>query len=225
MPFDSGWFNELRQLSSGRLRETRARGIDGFVPHVGELCRDRHITDHFLNETISFVRAMEGTHYRFDIFFRAYERHLVNFPKGRAFRKQWNIGFTAGDDLSGDFVRIGLGFRLSGHEGARGIEEYLEFREHVRNHREAFDRTFQPLGNYYETVDWDPARRDESDSHIGPLSLAVISDEPPLDGWRFFGRRLWTRDPQDQTIIGSDDGLRDAAVDTFTRIENGGYGM
>ena len=39
MPFDANWFDELRGLSEAKLQETRVRGIDGYVPHVGELCR------------------------------------------------------------------------------------------------------------------------------------------------------------------------------------------
>jgi hypothetical protein len=224
VPFDAVWFSELRQLSDDRLSHTRLRGIAGFVPHVGELCRDGHVTDYFLDETTRFVSFIEETQYRLDTFFRAYKRHVVNFPRGRAFRKQWNVGFSADGDPGGDFVRLGIGFRLSGYEEARGIQDYLEFREHIRNHREAFDRLFQPPGNYYEIMDWEPAGRDESANHI-PLSDVVVADQPPLDGWRFFGRRLWVRDPQDQAVIGSHTRLRDAAVDIFTRIQAAGFGM
>jgi hypothetical protein len=99
---------------------------------------------------------MADTRYRFPEFFRAYERHVVNFPRGSAFRKQWNIGLNAGDNLDGDYVRIGVGFRLSPHESL-GITEYLEFREEVRRKQAAFDRAFQSLGSYYEFLNRVPA--------------------------------------------------------------------
>jgi hypothetical protein len=225
MPFDAAWFDELRGLSEGQLRETRELGIDGYVPHVGELCRDGHITGRFLEETLRFVRVMTRTRYRFDAFFRAYERHVVNFPKGRAFRKQWNIAFTAGESPDEDYVRIGIGFRLSAHEEAPGIEEYLEFREQVRHRQAAFDQTFQALGNYYEFLDWEPPGPSIAKSAAGALSLIILADQPPLDGWRFFGRCLWVHDPGDQAVIGSHERLRDALVDVYDRIQRAGFGM
>jgi hypothetical protein len=225
MPFDAAWFDELRGLTEDKLRETRERGIGGYVPHVGELRRDRHVTSRFLEECLEFVHLMDGTPYRFDIFFRTYERHVVNYPKGSAFRKQWNIAFTAGDSSDEDYVRIGIGFRLSAHEKASGIEEYLEFREQVRRRQAAFDQTFQALGNYYEFLDWEPPGPSISGSAAGALSLLILTDQPPLDGWRFFGRRLWVHDPQDQAVIGSHDQLRDAVIDVCDRIQRAGFGM
>lgn len=115
----------------------------------------------------------------------------MNFPEGRALRKQWNIGFAARDNPDEDFVRIG--FRLSDHAETPVIMEYLEFREQVRRRQAAFDSTFQALGNYYEFLG--PGELDISESAVGPLSAIIIADEPPLDGWRFFGRRLRFRDP------------------------------
>jgi hypothetical protein len=225
MPFDAAWFDELRGLSENQLKETREMGIDGYVPHVGELCRDGHITGHFLEETLRFVRIMNRTRYRFDTFFRAYERHVVNFPKGRAFRKQWNIAFTAGDSPHEDYVRVGIGFRLSAHEEASGIEEYLEFREQVRRRQAAFDQTFQAFGNYYEFLNLDPPGPSISENAAAVLSLIVIADQPPLNGWRFFGRSLYVRNLQDQAVIGSHEQLRDAVIEIFDRIQNSGFGM
>jgi hypothetical protein len=225
MPFDAGWFDELRGLSEEQLRETRELGIDGYVPHVGELCRDGHLSGRFLEETLAFVRIMSRTRYRFDTFFRAYERHVVDFPKGRAFRRQWNIAFTAGDRPDEDYVRIGIGFRLSAHEEAPGIEEYLEFREQVSRRQAAFDQTLQVLGNYYEFGSIEPPGPFISESAAGALSLIIIADQPPLNGWRFFGRRLWVHDPQDQAVIGSHERLRDAVIDSCDRIQRAGFGM
>lgn len=183
MPFDTVWFNELRELSEDKLLETRELGIDGYVPHVGELCRDGHITSRFLDETLKFVRIMNSTQYRFDTFFRAYERHVVNFPKGRAFRKQWNIAFTAGSSPEEDYVRIGIGFRLSAHEEAPGIVEYLEFREQVRRRQTVFDQTFKVLGNYYEFLNWEPQAPEISEEAKGDLSGIIIPDAPRwMDG-------------------------------------------
>jgi hypothetical protein len=225
MPFDAAWFDELRGLSEDQLRETRELGIDGYVPHVGELCRDGHITSRFLEETLRFVRIMARTRYRFDTFFRAYERHVVNFPKGRAFRKQWNIAFTAGESPDEDYVRIGIGFRLSSHEEAPGIEEYLEFREQVRRRQAVFDQTFQAFGDYYEFLDLEPEGPYICENAPGALSTIIINDEPPLNGWRFFGKRLWFCEPESQVVISSHERLRDALVDVYDRIQRAGFGM
>jgi hypothetical protein len=225
VPFDAGWFSELRGLSEDHLRDTRAQGIAGFVPHVGELCGAGHLSARFLDDTTAFVHAMDRTRYRFDRYFRAYKRHVVNFPKGRAFRKQWNIGCTAGDHPEDDYVRIGLGFRLSGHEDASGVEDYLEFRRDVGSRPAAFNSTFQSLGNYHEFADWEDGDRDESGNYVGDLSELVIRDEPPLEGWRFFGRQLSMDDPQERAVVGSFDRLRDTSVEVFEAIRSAGFGM
>jgi len=104
--------------------------------------------------------------------------------------------------------------------------EYLEFRQQVDRQRAAFDRTFQALGNYYEFENLEPLGRPIYESVVGPLSAIIIADEQaPLNGWRFFGRRLWFHDPQDQAVIGSHERLRDAVVDVCNQIQGAGFGM
>jgi hypothetical protein len=225
MPFDAQWFDELRGISADNLQMTRVRGIRGYVLDVGELCEAGYITSRFLEETRNFVRLMSTSSYRFDRLFCAYERHIANFPRSRAFRKQWNIAFTAGAGPNDDYVRIGVGFRLSAHEETRGIEEYLEFRQQVSHQQAGFDRTFQALGNYYEFENLEPSGPSICQNAVGLLSAIIIADVPPLNGWRFFGSRLWTHDPQDQAVIGSHERLRDAVVDVFNQIQGSGFGM
>jgi len=91
LSFDASWIEELRDLSEEKCRLTKMRGIDGYVPHVGELCRDGYLSSRFVDDTERFVAMMQATPYKFAPFFRGYERHIVDFPKGRAFRKQWNM--------------------------------------------------------------------------------------------------------------------------------------
>jgi hypothetical protein len=223
MPFDSSWFNELRALSDVEIRDTRARGIAAYVPNVGEICGAGHLSASFENETASFVRSMAGTPYALDQLFRGYPRHVVNFPRGRAFRRQWNIGLTAGDQADDDYVRIGIGFRLSNTD-QRGIDEYLDFRREVGRRPAVFDAVFHGLGNFYQFLGFQPPGQSVSACAAGNLSTVVIADRPPLDGWRFFGRCLWFRDPQDQAVIGSHQRLRDAFVDVCDRIQRAGFG-
>jgi hypothetical protein len=53
------------------------------------------------------------------------EDHIFNFPEGRAFRKQWNIAFTAGETSENDTASIELGFLLAPTENATdGVLEY-----------------------------------------------------------------------------------------------------
>jgi len=110
MPFDRPFFEELRGLSEQQLDNTRARGIDGYVPNVGEVCQAGHLSNRFLRETESFVRRMDTTpRYRFNTIFRAYPQHVTAFPHGRAFHQQWNVALTACENPADDFVRIGIG--------------------------------------------------------------------------------------------------------------------
>jgi hypothetical protein len=52
-----------------------------------------------------------------------------------------------------------------------------------------------------------------------------VGDLCPLDGWRFFAKRLSVRDPEDNAIIGSHERLRDAAVEVYAQIKAAGFGM
>jgi hypothetical protein len=227
MSFDAGWFHELRGLSEEKLQVTRERGIEPLVPQVGELCRDEYLSVRFVEETEHLVRLLDQTPYRFAAPFRAYERHIANFPKGRAFRKQWNIAFTAGEVPGDDHVRIGIGFRLTewDNDYMTGIEEYLEFREQVRLRAAAFDGLFHGLGDYCEIDDKRPSDPSAATSPGVGLSRIVIADNPWPECWRFFGRRLMVRNPKDHAVIRSHERLRDAAVDVFERIQRAGFGM
>jgi hypothetical protein len=227
VPFDAEWFNELRGLSQERLQQTRARGIDQdhLVPHVGDLCEDGHVSARFLNETTSFVQIMLTQGYRFNDFFRAYPRHIVNWPSGRAFRKPWNIGFTAAGGPDDDHVRIGIGFRLSRHENDKGIEDYLLFQQDVQRRSAQFDEGYRATDSYYELWSEIPPAAWQSGEAPAGLSAIIIGDQCPLDGWRFFGRRLCVRNPGDNVIIGSHERLRDAAVEVYNAIKAAGFGM
>jgi hypothetical protein len=224
MPFDAGWFQELRGLSQDRLQRTRARGIDQdhLVPHVGDLCEDGHISGRFLDETTSFVQIMLTQGYRFNAFFRAYPRHVANWPPGRAFRKQWNIGFTAVDGPDDDYVRSGIGFRLSPLND-KGVDDYLSFQEDVRRRPAQFDQTFQALGGCYESYSDNPPAAWKSGEVPAGLSAIIIGDQCPLDGWRFFGKRLLVPKTGGNAIVSSHELLRDEAVEVYTRIKAAGF--
>ena len=225
MSFDAAWFNELRGISINKLQETRENGISGYVPHVGELCRAGHVTGRFLDETLKFIRIMSKTRYHFATFFRGYERHILNYPRGRSFRKQWNIAFTAGDSPVEDYVRIGVGFRLSAHEAAHGILEYLEYRDLVSLNKRVFNQTFRDLGNYYEFLNLEPPGPFTCENTDDDLSSYIIDDQPPLNGWRFFGTRLMTHNEKDNEMINSHSKLKDFIIDTFNTIQEAGFGM
>lgn len=226
MPFDAEWFNELRNVTEEVIAQTKARGIHDFVPKVDELNRDGHVTNGFVEETHRFVNMFRAP-FQLDEHFRSYARLIIDWPTGRTFRKQWNISFGAGLTSVDDEVRIGIGFRLSERPeaGPDSIMDYAEFKEYVRNHPAAFDRTFQALGNYLWMIGFNPSAPDVSENAARPLSDIVAQDEFPPDCWRFFGRRLRMSDPQDQAIVLSHQRLRDAAVEVFRQIQAAGFGM
>lgn len=218
MPFDEEWFDELRRITADTLAQTRDRGIQRYVPHVGELCRDGHVSESFLTETERFVHIFSAP-YQFDEFFRAYPQHIANWPPRRAFRKQWNIGLTAGPGHDEDYVRLGIGFRLSAHPeaGEDSVMDYVLFRDQVRNHRAMFDSAFEAMQNYWEF--------DDEHGFAERLSDKVLADDPPLESWRFFGKCLSVGNPEDRATIGSHGLLHDVAIEVFNRIQAAGFGM
>ena len=216
MSFDTKWFDELRKLD--RVALGKVPDPDGFVPNVYELTTAGVFSNDFLNLTIKIVKALGKTNYQFAPHFRAYPRHITNFPKGQAFRKQWNIGFSAGEISDDDFIRIGMGFRLGlpgESSGESGVEEYWEFLNKVRNRPHDFDNTFQSLGNYAEFGDLTVKL---------PLSSMVINDTPDYtDDWRFFGKKLSYAITEDRQIMSSIDRLVKEVVEVFDHIYKSGF--
>lgn len=120
-------------------------------------------------------------------------------------------------------MRIGIGFRLSHYENDKGIEDYLLFQQDVQRRSAQFDQTFQALGGYYESYSEIPPAPWQSGEAPAGLSAIVVGDQSPLDGWRFFGKRLSVRSAEDNAIIGSHERLRDEAVEVHTRIRAAGF--
>lgn len=215
MGFDKDWFNHLRDMSQEIIEKAYARGIGELRPNVAELCGYRLVHTGFYMKTVELVRAFEKTKYKFSPYFRAYERHICDFPKGKAFRKQWNIGFYAGSAPSEDCVRIGLGFSLNMQISMEGIEEYMEFVNKVRTKPSHFDAVFNRLGGYAEP---------EHLTATKSLSSAVLADSPRYDDdWRFFGSCLRFADPDDMKVITDTTKLVHQAVDVFDQIEQSGF--
>ena len=73
---------------------------------------------------------------------------------------------------------------------------------------------FQALGGYYEP----------GETEVDHLSATIAADDPPADGWRFFGTRLLVRISEERSIIWSHGLLRDEAVRVFDLIRNAGFG-
>lgn len=212
MSFNDAWFDELRSLSLEKLGLVQPAS---FRPTVAELYAGGAISQAFLNSTLELVKGLQATHFKLAPLFRAYEHHICNFPAGKAFRKQWNIGFTAGDDVTGDFVRIGIGFSLNKEMSQQGIDEYADFLAQVAQRKDAFDETFSLLGYYAEPFG---VLKEMS------LSRLILKDTPNLaDDWRFFGKVLQRSNPDDAIHLISSEALAQEAVRVFTIIEKNGF--
>lgn len=211
--FTHGWFDELRALDSatvahvpplpGNYRPTINQfGIAGMVSHA------------FVETAEHVQRILYQTPYRFEAPFRVWERHLANFPAGRAFRKQWNIAFTAGTDSDDDCARIGIGFRLSRGQCHEGVDDYTDFVMAVGQRPQDFDITFAALGNYAEMPDA---------LVVAPLSGQILND-PQLDlddDWRFFGKCL--NRAAAGAVLDDVDLFVQEAINVFTAISHAGF--
>lgn len=147
MSFDRHFFDELRTLTKPLVEQ-----IDpvNFRPSVTELYNAGIVSHGFLNTLGDLVKGIYKTGFKLSPSFRAYPQHICTFPDGKAFRKQINIGFYAGDDPAHDHVRIGLGFRLNQEISQKGIDEYVDFLGDVAERPAEFDGTLAALGGYAE---------------------------------------------------------------------------
>jgi hypothetical protein len=215
--FDRAWFEELPGLSQAKVDLTKVKGIWRYVPNVGELLRDGHISDGFYLQTTDLVDALAKTRYSMDPLFRAGERHIYDFPKGRAYKKQWNVGFTAGATDRDDFARIGICFELSG-EHTQGVDDYLSLKLQLQKRASDFDRVFGALGGYTEPDSFKRVPGNPS------LAAAVTEDAVArLPDYRFFGKRLSYSSDADRAILHDTTLFAREAVRVFQVIERSGF--
>ena len=212
MAFNKQWFDELRGLSEQSIANVTPKS---FRPAVDELYVSGFITSNFLNTTLDLVKDLNKTRFTFSPLFRVYPSHICNFPRGKAFRKQWNIGFFAGDSSSETFARIGIGFSLNSEMSSQGIDEYSDFIARVAERKSDFDDTFALSGNYAEPFGTETDKK---------LSTLILSDKPDFkDDWRFYGKMLRLDNNSDRDILSSIDTFVLEAVDVFTTIEKAGF--
>lgn len=219
MGFDAAWFDELRSIDWKTLKVREIKGIYRYVPHVGELRETGVVSLRFYDETMALIDGLRTRGYRFDWFFRAEERGIYDFPEGMSGRKQWNIGFHAGENASEDYVRIGIGFRFQRTDDRASVTDalldYVEFQNRVKQRPLDFDQVFASLGGYME-----PSPQDQSE----PLSSEILTQFPNLDDWRFFGKKLSCADEANKQLLKSIDKVADEAVTVFEKIQHAGFG-
>jgi len=213
MSFDINFFNELRMLTPAVIAPITP---EAYRPSVEELYLHNRVSRNFLLTTVEFVKKLyqKSNHrYHFAFEFRVYPQHICNFSKRKAFRKQLNVGFWAGDDENNDCARIGLGFSLNMNEKQQGIDEYLNFLQDVRLNPNKFDNTFSRLGSYGEPTDiFSP----------NATSALVLSDSPDYnEDWRFYGKILCLNNFND--VFSSIDSFVDEVIRVFDHIRANGY--
>ena len=184
-------------------------------PSVYELLKVGILSQTFVDVTDQFAKALFKYNYPLSPEFRVHDqRHIYTFPSGRSFKRQWNVGFYAGDSASEDYMRIGLGFRLNRHYEPEGLDEFTDFLGAVVQRQKDFDRLMKSLGNYTEPV----LKKGRS------LAQAVLADQPDFeDDWRFYGKRLSPQDRKDVRILSSIDLLAEECANTFDQIKQSGF--
>lgn len=216
MCFDTSFFNELRNLNGAALAPIIP---NRYRPTVPEIYDHGDVSYGFLDTTVEFVKELNRRsrgRESFSFEFRANQdvpRHIYNYTKGRAFRKQLNVAFSAGDDENGDCVRIGLGFSLNQYQKMEGIDDYGDFIMNVASNPSRFDSTFAALGSY-----------GEPDHVFSPaLSSAIVMGDNPdfRDDWRFYGKLLYFNENQSQ--ISNMDAFVDEVIGVFKNIRAAGF--
>lgn len=212
--FDTTFFDELRLLTAANIAPVSPQS---YRPTVSELYQENRVSRQFLIETMDLIKTIttRNAAYRFDPDFRVYPQHITNWSRKRAFRKQLNVGFYAGDNPDEDSVRIGLGFRLNYNEKSQGVDEYLEFLAKIQSDPIHFDNLLSGLGNYAEglTPQGNPA---------APLSAQILVDSSDYnDDWRFYGKVLYCS--TGASILASLNLFVDEIISVFDQITRAGY--
>jgi hypothetical protein len=211
--FDAAFFDELAALDDAAVAAVVP--AQGYRPTVSDMLRAGRLTRSFADTSFDFVAALtrrSRRRYVFDPDFRVYPFHIANFSAGRAFRRQFNVGFTAGGPYRERYARIGLGFRLARSLKPQGADDYSDFLMKILVDRGRFDASFAALGGYAEPTE----------VFRGPVTAeAVLASNPDLTGdWRFFGRKLSAPEVEG---LGSIDAFADACIRVFDTIAAAGY--
>lgn len=223
MGFYAAWFNELRKLSQNIIRQVPPeRGR--IYPDMSDLQADHVLAGYFNNqqffqELILLSSHLRKSGYRFFRYFKIpSERHITNFPEGRACLGQWNIGFFAESDPKDDCARVGIGFRTNEALVVGSHREYQNYVDKVRRNQGGFNNLFNGQLGYSE-----PLVLFRSTNH----AQAVIKDYPsvnPFDDWRFFGRIFYLSNPADQAILNNTQQFSQVAISIFSQIDRQGFG-
>lgn len=210
--FNTGWFDELRKLTYSVVSRV-APPQGAYVPELNQF--SNIVSDYsFLDATYKLIFRLNKLGYRLNPLFKVYEQHICNFPKGTAFKKQINIGFTAGETSNDDFMRIGIGFRISTDERfRRGWEDYTDFYMESQRRKILFDNLFMQLGNYSEP---DLVINNSMADGI-KRDLSITPPKEFEDTWRFFGTRLMYNNVLDRAILHSMDDVV-AKIDSVFKL-------
>lgn len=209
MAFNKHFFDELRTLTRPVVEQIAP---ESSRPSVTELYKAGFVSHGFLNTLGDLVKGIYKAGHKLSPSFRAYPQHVCTFPDGKAFRKQINIGFYAGNDPDSDHARIGIGFSLNQEKSQKGIDEYVDFLGDIAERPDEFDATVASLGGYAEP---------EHLLGILPLSKAVLADRPDFaDDWRFYGKCLTRKD--DEAVLSSMDNFIREAVSVFDKLKKAG---
>ena len=213
MGFDNNFFDELRTLNETVISPITP---EAYRPSVRELHTHNRVSTKFLMTTTDFVKKLyqKSKHkYQFSFDFRVYPQHICNFSNKKSFRKQLNVGFSAGNVDIDDSVRIGLGFSINMNINQRGVDEYLDFLRNISRNPKKFDNTFSQLGNYAEPSNiFSPTLN----------STMVLNDTPDYnDDWRFYGKLINFK--KNRNIFSSVDTFADEVIKVFDHILTSGY--
>jgi len=208
--FTEGWFRNLADITEEKVNIAIEKGIVHYAPDLTEMNNYGLVPYDFYYPAIKLLEVLKETPYPMP-YFRVNASHIYTYPQDKAFRWQANIAFTADETYS---ARIGIGFRISpSYESS--VDDYLSFRQAVKDRAEVFSRLFEDLGSYSEP------------EHIfkgsGSLSENVLSDNDWGDSWRFYGRLLQYDIPEDREILESIDRFVEEAVGVFEMIDKAGF--
>lgn len=225
MGFDAAWFNELRKLSQNIINQVPP-SPGKIYPDMSDLQADHVLSGYFNNQQFfqelillsSYLRSAKYKFYRYFKIPTNCEKHIINFPEGRACLGQWNIGFSADGDPKDGCVRVGIGFRTNEARVIGSHGEYQNYVNKIKINQLGFNNLFTGQLGYSE-----PASLFSSTNH----AQKVINDYPNVnrfDDWRFFGRIFYLNNPSDQAILNNTQQFSQVAVSIFSQIIRQGFG-
>lgn len=212
--FKEKWFQELSSFTQAKYDMVQIPPNQR-RPYLGDIMACKYVSKQFVRPIDQLIHSLYLTPFAIAPDFRFEPSHMYDYPKGRAYRQQWNIAFTALPETSDYWARVGIGFSINLMQNSEGGMDFTNFLNHIRTEPERFTALMSRHRNYTE-----PTQLGNSNDLVAAFENYNLRAED----WVFFGRQFNFSIPEDRVILEDVEKFVGASIGVFSDIRSSGFG-